>query len=64
MFVGYCVGHRNHRYFCLFLFYMWASVFYCTYFNTVFLQVRNGLWKTFEKGHIIMIPPFFLTRAK
>ena len=23
MFVGYCVGHRNHRYFCLFLFYMW-----------------------------------------
>ena len=37
MFVGYCVGHRNHRYFILFLFYMWLSVTYCTYFNTRFL---------------------------
>ena len=46
MFVGYCVGHRNHRYFCLFLFYMWLSVIYCSYFNTAFLvpQLSEASW--------------------
>ncbi len=46
MFVGYCVGHKNHRYFCLFLFYMWISVIYCSYFNTTFLipQLSEASW--------------------
>ena len=46
MFVGYCVGHRNHRYFCLFLFYMWLSVIYCSYFNSSFLipQLSEASW--------------------
>lgn len=41
MFAGYCVGHRNHRYFCLFLLYMWLAVGYCTYFNTRFLMLHS-----------------------
>lgn len=37
MFAGYCVGHNNHRYFILFLAWLWTGVLYCTYFNTLYL---------------------------
>ena len=37
MFAGYCVGHFNHRYFLLFLAWMWLGVIYCTYFNSLYV---------------------------
>lgn len=42
MFAGYCVGHFNHRYFLLFLVWLWLGVLYCTYFNSVYV------WTEFE----------------
>ena len=43
MFAGYCVGHFNHRYFVLFLGWMWLGVLYCTYFNSLYVWTEFGL---------------------
>jgi len=43
MFAGYCVGHFNHRYFIMFLAWMWVGVLYCTYFNSVYI------WTEFDR---------------
>ena len=37
MFAGYCVGHFNHRYFVLFLAWMWLGVLYCTWLNSLYV---------------------------
>lgn len=42
MFAGYCVGHFNHRYFILFLAWMWVGVLYCTYFNSLYVWTEFG----------------------
>jgi len=46
MFAGYCVGHANHRYFIMFLAWLWTGVLYCCYFNTLYLWVELGLLST------------------
>ena len=42
MFAGYCVGHFNHRFFVLFLAWLWLGVLYCTYLNSLYV------WTEFE----------------
>ena len=37
MFAGYCVGHFNHRFFVLFLAWLWLGVLYCTYLNSLYV---------------------------
>lgn len=37
MFVGSCVGWHNHRYFLLFLTWMWLAAAYAGYFYTRYL---------------------------
>ena len=44
MFAGYCVGHYNHRYFLLFLAWLWVGVLYCIYFNTTYLWNMEGVF--------------------
>jgi len=47
MFAGYCVGHYNHRYFLLFLVWLWIGVLYCIYFNTTYLWNMEGVFSFF-----------------
>jgi len=47
MFAGYCVGQNNHRYFILFLAWLWLGVLYCTYFNTVYLWQQDAVFSLF-----------------
>ena len=44
IFTGCCVGLNNHRYFFLFLLYMWASTFYCSFVNAFFISPYIGLY--------------------
>ncbi|XP_066953639.1 probable palmitoyltransferase ZDHHC24 isoform X2 [Macrobrachium rosenbergii] len=47
VFTGCCVGHANHRYFYIFLFYMWGSTLYCSFLNAFFIWPYVGgfnLW--------------------
>lgn len=37
IFTGNCVGHKNHRYFMMFLLYLFISCIYATIFNTYFV---------------------------
>jgi len=47
MFAGYCVGHNNHRYFILFLGWMWVGVLYCTFFNSLYVWALEGVFSVF-----------------
>ncbi|XP_015600770.1 probable palmitoyltransferase ZDHHC24 [Cephus cinctus] len=40
IFTGCCVGHFNHRYFLMFVFYLFAATVYAFYFNNVFIWSR------------------------
>ncbi|XP_068247000.1 probable palmitoyltransferase ZDHHC24 [Palaemon carinicauda] len=42
VFTGCCVGHANHRYFYIFLFYMWGSTLYCSFLNAFFIWPYVG----------------------
>jgi len=52
MFAGYCVGHFNHRYFVLFLLWLWLGVLYCTYFNSLYV------WTEFESVNVAALLKF------
>jgi len=47
MFAGYCVGHFNHRYFILFLVWLWFGVVYCTYFNSLYVWTLEDAFSVF-----------------
>jgi len=52
MFAGYCVGHFNHRYFLLFLAWLWLGVLYCTYLNSLYV------WAEFENVSLAAMVKF------
>jgi len=47
MFAGYCVGHFNHRFFLLFLGWLWLGVLYCIFFNTMYLLRLDGVFNLY-----------------
>ena len=54
MFAGYCVGHFNHRFFVLFLAWLWLGVLYCTYLNSLYVWTGEiyhfvNIWFTFHR---------------
>ena len=53
MFAGYCVGHFNHRFFVLFLAWLWLGVLYCTYLNS--LYVWTGENSHFKEYHPVTL---------
>lgn len=65
VFTGYCIGLSNHRFFYVFLIYMWAATLYCTFLNSFFIWpyvggfnawafvrlILPGIWLLLEPGY-------------
>ena len=48
MFAGYCVGHFNHRFFVLFLAWLWLGVLYCTYLNSLYVWTGENSYDGYD----------------
>lgn len=49
IFTGCCVGHYNHRYFLVFLLFMFLGTLYATYFNCFYI------WNNFELMSLLAV---------
>ncbi|KAJ8929330.1 hypothetical protein NQ314_017998 [Rhamnusium bicolor] len=51
IFTGCCIGHENHRYFLVFVFYMFVATVYASYYNVYFLwdYINLGSWSSIAK---------------
>lgn len=50
-FTSCCIGHYNHRYFLVFVFYMFVATMYASYYNTSFVwdYITFDSWKSIFK---------------
>ncbi|KAL9920354.1 putative palmitoyltransferase ZDHHC24 [Glossina fuscipes fuscipes] len=59
-FTGCCVGYRNHRYFIMFILFLFIGSTYAFIYNSVFLwTLKSGNWLSFLK--ILCLPLMFVT---
>lgn len=51
MFTSCCIGHENHRFFLIFVFYMFMATMYASYYNAQFLwkYITFDSWKSVFK---------------
>lgn len=51
MFTSCCIGHENHRFFLVFVFYMFAATVYASYYNVSFLwdYITFDSWRSVFK---------------